>query len=67
MYSRTLADKSKEMSQSMKHKMQERSKKQWVCAYFSSYCRPIQLLGVLCNEWAGVSVCVMSGLVLACA
>ena len=44
-YRRTLADKSKEMSQSVKHKKQERSRKQRVCAYFSSYCRPIELLG----------------------
>ena len=54
MYRGTLTDKSKEMSQFVKHKKQERSRKQRVCAYYSSYCRPIELLGR------------MSGLVLVC-
>ena len=32
-YRRTLADKSKEMSQSVKHKKQERSRKQSMCIF----------------------------------
>ena len=42
---RALADESKEMSQSVKHNKQERSRKQRVCAYFIGYCRSIELFG----------------------